>query len=129
MRTLKYEIRQDTLDDGRVLLERFRNHDVPSIDAARVNYDGGPPTVMRAMALASELERPERRALAHKTKENMLRLELACRGLLLPDDFFEDGRFDLLERGDQIRSALLAYAAGERGDDDVDEDYDTEDYE
>ena len=121
MRTLKYEIRQDTLDDGRVLLERFRNYDVPSIDTARVDYDGGPPTVMRAMALATELERAERRERAHKTKENMLRLELASRGLLLPDNFFEDGRFDLLERGDEIRSVLLAYAAGERGDDDCDD--------
>jgi hypothetical protein len=90
------------------------------MDNARVDYGGGPPHVVRAVAVASS----ERRDLAHKTKENMLRLELACRGLLLPDDFFEDGRFDLLDRGDEIRSALLEYAA--RGDDDSDEEYDTD---
>jgi hypothetical protein len=86
-----------------------------------LDFGGGPPQVVRAMSVASELERAECRARAHKCKENMVRLTLAMRGLLLPDDFFDDDRFDLLERGEEILDLLLEYAAGNRdeeGDDD-----------
>jgi hypothetical protein len=124
MPTIRYDIRQGTLDDGRVLLERFRNYDgIPSLDTSRVDFGGGPPQVVRAMAVASA----ERREYATKIKQNMIRLTLACKGLLLPDDFFDNGALDVLERGEEILDLLLEYAAGNRGDDDGDEDYDVDD--
>jgi hypothetical protein len=118
MRTLRYDVRQGTLDDGRVLLERFRNFDaVPSFDAARLDFDGGPPQVVRAMAVASAEQMAERREFARKIKQNMIRLELAYKGLLLPDDFFDNDAIDVLDRGEQILDLLLEYAAGDGNDD------------